>query len=114
MRRRRAHRRYLRTLVLGVLGLAALVWVAMEQFGISRREMGDLFLLSVLGVSVGIGVSVGTGVFVGAGVSVGGSAVSVGSGALSATAVGSGVASSLRQAIANNKKSPAKQIAAIR
>lgn len=57
MRRRRAHRRYLRTLVLGVLGLAALVWVAMEQFGISRREMGDLFLLSVLVVSVVIGVA---------------------------------------------------------
>lgn len=43
--------------MLGVLGLAALVWVAMEQFGISRREMGDLFLLSVLVVSVVIGVA---------------------------------------------------------
>ncbi|MCB1677346.1 MAG: hypothetical protein KDI16_01530 [Halioglobus sp.] len=40
-----------------MLGLAALVWVAMEQFGISRREMGDLFLLSVLVVSVVIGVA---------------------------------------------------------
>ena len=42
---------------LPLLGLAALVWVAMEQFGISRREMGDLFLLSVLVVSVVIGVA---------------------------------------------------------
>ena len=57
MRRRRAHRRYLRTLVLGVLGLAALVWVAMDQFGISRQEMSDLFLWTVLVISVVIVVA---------------------------------------------------------
>jgi hypothetical protein len=44
----RASRRYYRTIVLGVLAMAALVWVAMEQFGISRQEMSGLFLGTLL------------------------------------------------------------------
>ena len=44
----RASRRYYRTIVLAVLAMAALVWVAMEQFGISRQEMMGLFLGTVL------------------------------------------------------------------
>ena len=44
----RASRRYYRTIVLAVLAMAALVWVAMEQFGISRQEMTGLFLGTVL------------------------------------------------------------------
>ena len=44
----RASRRYYRTIVLAVLTMAALVWVAMEQFGISRQEMAGLFLGTVL------------------------------------------------------------------
>ena len=44
----RASRRYYRTIVLAVLAMAALVWVAMEQFGISRQEMAGLFLGTVL------------------------------------------------------------------
>jgi len=44
----RANRRYYRTIILGVMAMAALVWVAMEQFGISRQEMSGLFLGTVL------------------------------------------------------------------
>ena len=44
----RASRRYYRTIILAVLAMAALVWVAMEQFGISRQEMTGLFLGTVL------------------------------------------------------------------
>jgi hypothetical protein len=44
----RANRRYYRTIVLGVMAMAALVWVAMDQFGISRQEMTGLFLGVVL------------------------------------------------------------------
>ena len=40
----RANRRYYRTIVLGVMAMAALVWAAMDQFGISRQEMTGLFL----------------------------------------------------------------------
>ena len=57
MPNRRANRRYVRTVALGVLGLAALVWVAMDQFGISRQEMSDLFLWTVLVISVVIVVA---------------------------------------------------------
>ena len=44
----RASRRYYRTIVLAVLALAALIWVAMDQFGISRQEMTGLFMGTVL------------------------------------------------------------------
>jgi hypothetical protein len=44
----RAARRYYRTIVLGVVALAALVWVAMDQFGISRGEMAELFAGTVI------------------------------------------------------------------
>jgi hypothetical protein len=44
----RANRRYYRTIVLGVMAMAALVWVAMDQFGISRQELTGLFLGVVL------------------------------------------------------------------
>ena len=44
----RNSRRYYRTIVLAVVAMAALVWVAMEQFGISRQEMTGLFLGTVL------------------------------------------------------------------
>ncbi len=39
----RANRRFYRTLLLGLMALAVLVWTAVDQFGISRREMADLF-----------------------------------------------------------------------
>ena len=44
----RATRRYYRTIVLAVLALASLIWVAMDQFGISRQEMTELFMGTVL------------------------------------------------------------------
>ncbi len=44
----RASRRYYRTIVLAVLALASLIWVAMDQFGISRQEMTGLFMGTVL------------------------------------------------------------------
>ena len=43
-----ASRRYYRTIVLAVLAMASLIWVAMDQFGISRQEMTELFLGTVL------------------------------------------------------------------
>lgn len=49
----RASRRYYRTIILGVLAMAALIWVAMDQFGISQQEMTGLFLGTVL-VAVGV------------------------------------------------------------
>ena len=49
----RASRRYYRTIILGVLAMASLIWVAMDQFGISQQEMIGLFLGSVL-VTVGV------------------------------------------------------------
>ncbi|CAA0088665.1 Uncharacterised protein [Halioglobus japonicus] len=40
----KASRRFHRTLLLGLAALAALVWVAVEQFGIARQDMVDLLL----------------------------------------------------------------------
>lgn len=53
----RARRRYLRTIILGVAAMGALVWVAMEQFGISRQEMSGLFLGTLLAVAIVIGAA---------------------------------------------------------
>lgn len=44
----RASRRYFRTIVLAVLAMASLIWVAIDQFGISQREMAELFVGTVL------------------------------------------------------------------
>jgi hypothetical protein len=44
----KANRRYYRTIILGVMAMAALVWAAMDQFGISQQEMTELFLGVVL------------------------------------------------------------------
>jgi hypothetical protein len=43
-----ASRRYYRTIVLAVLAMASLIWVAIDQFGISQREMTELFVGTVL------------------------------------------------------------------
>ncbi len=51
----KAGRRYYRTVVLGILAMAALVWVAMDQFGISRREISELFMTTL--VVVGLVIS---------------------------------------------------------
>ena len=44
----RASRRYYRTILLAVLAMASLIWVAIEQFGISEREMTELFMGTVV------------------------------------------------------------------
>jgi hypothetical protein len=49
----KATRRYYRTLVLGLLALAVMVWTAVDQFGISQREMTEL-LLGTLWIAGGI------------------------------------------------------------
>ncbi len=53
----RAQRRYLRTIILGILAMAALVWAAVEQFGIPLEEIGELFLATVIAVGVVIGAA---------------------------------------------------------
>jgi len=44
----KANRRYYRTLLLGLAAMAALIWAAMDQFGISRGEMTALFMGTLL------------------------------------------------------------------
>ena len=44
----RAGRRYYRTIALGVLALGCLVWVAVDQFGVSRSEVSEMFLGALL------------------------------------------------------------------
>ena len=51
----RASRRFYRTVVLAVLAMASLIWVAVDQFGISRQEMTELFLGTVLVAVLAIG-----------------------------------------------------------
>ena len=53
----RASRRYYRTILLGVLALGTLVWVAVDQFGVPPRELADLFLATLLVVSLLIGAA---------------------------------------------------------
>jgi len=44
----RARRRYYRTIILACLAMAALVWIAVDQFGISRQEIIGLFTATLL------------------------------------------------------------------
>lgn len=48
----RANKRYYRTILLGVLAMAALVWVAVRQFGISRAEMSELLLGTLIAIGM--------------------------------------------------------------
>ena len=43
----RSSRKYYRTIFLGVAAMAALVWAAVDQFGIPWQEMLDLLLVTV-------------------------------------------------------------------
>jgi hypothetical protein len=49
----KASRRFYRTLALGLVALAALVWAAIDQFGIAREDMFEL-LFGTLMIAVGI------------------------------------------------------------
>jgi hypothetical protein len=53
----RASRRYYRTILLGILALGTLVWVAVDQFGVPPGDMADLFLATLLVVSLVIGAA---------------------------------------------------------
>ena len=44
----RAARRYVRTILIGTFALAALVWMAVDQFGVSQEEMLELMLVTGL------------------------------------------------------------------
>lgn len=44
----RSSRRYARTILIGTFALAALVWMAVDQFGVSRQEMLELMLVTGL------------------------------------------------------------------
>ena len=44
----RAGRRYLRTLVIGTAALAVLVWMGVDQFGVPREEILELFVTTLL------------------------------------------------------------------
>ena len=48
----RAGRKYYRTVLLGIAALAALVWAAVDQFGISWEEMLDLFLVTLAAIGI--------------------------------------------------------------
>jgi hypothetical protein len=52
-------RRFFRTSLIGTFALAALVWMAMDQFGIARDEM--LELLAVTGMVVGVVIAIAAG-----------------------------------------------------
>jgi len=43
----KAGRRYYRTILLGLVAMAVLIWVAVDQFGISIQRMQELFLATV-------------------------------------------------------------------
>ena len=45
-------RRFFRTIVIGTFALAALVWMAMDQFGVKRDEMLELLLVSAVVVGM--------------------------------------------------------------
>ena len=44
----RQARRYVRTVLIGTAALAALVWMAVDQFGVSREEMFELAVATAL------------------------------------------------------------------
>ncbi len=51
----KANRRFIRTVVLGVLAMSSLIWVAIDQFGLSRQEMLNLFYVTAIAVGAVIG-----------------------------------------------------------
>ena len=62
----KASRKYYRTIVLGVAALAALVWSAVDQFGIPWEAMLDLLLLTVavIGATI-LSAAMGAGLWIG-------------------------------------------------
>ncbi|GAB3276985.1 hypothetical protein [Parahaliea aestuarii] len=54
MARSRAAKRFLRTMVLGILALATLIWAAVDQFGVSTDTLLELALGALLMVGFAI------------------------------------------------------------
>ncbi len=48
----RGSRKYYRTILLGIAAMAALVWMAVDQFGIPWQEILTLFLATVAVVGI--------------------------------------------------------------
>ncbi len=44
----RSARRYVRTILIGTFALAALVWMAVDQFGVTQVEMLELLLTTAV------------------------------------------------------------------
>ena len=55
----RQGRRFLRTILIGTFALAALVWMALDQFGVSSEEMLELLLATGIVVLLVILASAG-------------------------------------------------------
>ena len=51
--------RYLRTTILGILAMAALIWAAMDQFDVDRQQLVDMFLSTLLVVALVIAAAGG-------------------------------------------------------
>ena len=51
----KANRRFIRTVVLGVLAMSSLIWVATDQFELSVEEMLNLFYVTAIAVGAVIG-----------------------------------------------------------
>ncbi len=51
----KANRRFIRTVILSVLAMSSLIWVAIDQFGLSLDEMLSLFYATAIGAGVVIG-----------------------------------------------------------
>ena len=53
----KANRRFYRTIILGLAAMGLLIWTAMDQFGISRGEMAQLFLGTLLAAAIVIAMA---------------------------------------------------------
>ena len=51
----KANRRFIRTVILGVLAMSSLIWVATDQFELSVEEMLNLFYVTAIAVGAVIG-----------------------------------------------------------
>jgi hypothetical protein len=51
----KANRRFIRTVILGVLAMSSLIWVATDQFELSVEEMLSLFYVTAIAVGAVIG-----------------------------------------------------------
>lgn len=48
----RSSRRYWRTIVIGTLSMAVLLWAAIDQFGVAPQDLWRLFIGALLGAAI--------------------------------------------------------------